>query len=146
MILLAIALQATAAQPTAAQSGKAAAVPERFSILAKQCGQPDDKGTIVVCGNGDTGNRIPLPDEGEPPAGRGANRDLSAARALALQGTPCAATQKGCTVGFGPPIAPLVGAAAQALQSAFAKKPDKRGRVAIPLDDPPTATGSEGAR
>jgi len=116
-----------------------AAVPQRFSILARQCGQPDDKGDIVVCGNGDTGNRLPLPDDAGPVDGRGANRDLSAVRALQLEGTPCAATQRGCTVGFGPPIAPLVGALAGAVKSAFARKPDTRGRVAIPLDDPATA-------
>jgi len=44
-------------------------------------------------------------------------------------------------VGFGPPIVPMAIAAAKALKSAFAKKPDKRGRIAIPLDDPaPTGT------
>lgn len=130
MIWLAFALQA-------APAPQAAATPERFSILTKQCGQPDDKGDIVVCGNGDSGNRLPLPDERAPPEGSGANRELSAVRALELQGTPCAATQRGCTVGFGPPIAPILGALAGAAKSAFTRKPDKRGRVAIPLDDPP---------
>lgn len=142
MIPLAFALQAAAAtqpatapQPAAAQS--TATTPQRFSILAKQCGQPDDKGTIVVCGNGDTGNRLPLPDERDPAPGRGANPELSSVRALELQGTPCAARQGGCTVGFGPPIVPMAIAAAKALKSAFTKKPDKRGRIAIQLDDPP---------
>ena len=44
-----------------------------------------------------------------PPPGRGANPDLYAKRALELQGTPCAATQGGCQVGFGPPIGLIAG-------------------------------------
>ena len=137
MILLAFALQAAAATQPATAPQSVATTSQRFSILAKQCGQPDDKGTIVVCGNGDTGNRLPLPDERDPAPGRGANPELSSVRALELQGTPCAARQGGCTVGFGPPIVPMAIAAAKALKSAFARKPDKRGRIAIPLDDPP---------
>lgn len=139
MILLALALQAAAA-PTAPAPQAApavAATSQRFSILAKQCGQRDDHGDIVVCANDRGGNRLPLPDERDPDPGRGANPELSTTRALALQDTPCAARQGGCTVGFGPPIVPMAIAAVKALKTAFAKKPDKRGRIAIPLDDPP---------
>ena len=120
MILLAFALQAAAATQPATAS-QPAATPQRFSILAKQCGQPDDKGTIVVCGNGDTGNRLPLPDERDPVPGRGANPELSSVRALELQGTPCAARQGGCTVGFGPPIVPMAIAAAAPRKSRRAR-------------------------
>lgn len=127
MILLALALQAVAAPPPAA-------TPDHFSILLPDCRTRSDKDDILVCSKGPYGSRLPLPDERAPPDGRGANRDLSAANALALQGTPCAATQKGCTVGFGPPIMPIAKALAGAVKSAFARKPDKRGRVAIPLD------------
>lgn len=137
MILLALALQASA--PTGS-------APERWSILTPQpCRSPedrsrDDKNDIVVCADGTSSQSLPLPGEAEPPAGRGANRDLSAAKALALEGTPCAATQRGCTVGFGPPIMPIVGALAHAAKSAFARKPDKRGRVPIDISEPVTAT------
>ncbi|MCP3735256.1 hypothetical protein M9979_10280 [Sphingomonas sp. RP10(2022)] len=135
MILLALALQAAAAEPAAP---KPADMPQRFSILAPQsCAPATDKADIVVCADGKSSQALPLPDEAGPPAGRGANRELSAAKVLALEGTPCAATQRGCTVGFGPPIMPLVGALVGAAKSAFAKKPDKRGRVAISLDDVP---------
>ena len=144
MILLALVLQAAAAPPATAQPAvhapsaaapTAGATPQRFSILARQCGQRDDRGDIVVCANDTGGNRLPLPDEREPAPGRGANPELSGARALALQSTPCAARLGVCVVGFGPPLGPMVVAAAKALKTAFAKKPDKRGRIAIPLDD-----------
>jgi hypothetical protein len=136
VILLSLALQAAAAAAPVPPNDPPATAPARFSILAKQCGQPDDKGDIVVCGNGDSGNRLPLPDERAPAPGRGANPEVSGMGALALQSTPCAARLAGCTVGFGPPLVPMAVAAVKALKGAFAKKPDKSGRVAIPLDDP----------
>lgn len=143
MIWLVIAMQA--AVPAAGPGS--AAIPERFSILTPQpCAPQDDKapgGTtrgeradIVVCADGKSSQSLPLPDEAGPPVGRGSNRELSAAKVLALEGTPCAARQGGCTVGFGPPIMPVVGALAKAAKSAFARKPDKRGRVPIDLDAP----------
>ena len=133
MILLALALQAAAGgAPPPARS--APTVPQRFSILRPDCRTPTDRDDIVICTRDPMGQRLPLPDERAPPDGRGANPDLSAARALALQATPCAATQRGCTVGFGPPIVPIAKALVGAAKSAFARKPDKRGRIAIPLD------------
>ena len=137
MILVALALQAAAqAQPATSP----AAIPQRFSILQPHCepsGDPDD---IIVCSRGPDGQRLPLPDERAPPNGAGANRERTGVGALALQSTPCAATQWGCTVGFGPPIMPIVAGAVSAVKSAFAKHPDKSNRVAIPLDDPAAAT------
>ncbi|MDB5703131.1 MAG: hypothetical protein JWN66_247, partial [Sphingomonas bacterium] len=50
--------------------------------------------------------------------------------------TPCAAHQGGCTVGFGPPIVPLVMGAVDLAKGLFKKHPDKSNRVPIPLDDP----------
>jgi hypothetical protein len=66
------------------------------------------------------------------------NPELSAVRALDLEATPCAATQWGCQVGFGPPIMPIAKAAVGAVKSVFARKSDKTGRVPIILDDPAT--------
>ncbi|RZL56438.1 MAG: hypothetical protein EOP65_08305 [Sphingomonas sp.] len=133
MIWLAIALQATAA----ATPAPAPDAPQRWSILTPQpCMPQADKTDIVVCADGTSSQTLPLPDEIGPPPGRGANRDLKATTALALEAPPCAATLRGCTVGFGPPIVPLVGALAKVAKSAFAKKPDKRGRVAIDLSTP----------
>jgi hypothetical protein len=143
MIWLAIVLQA--AMPAAGPGS--AATPERFSILAPQpCAPQDDKSPvrktqgdradIIVCGDGKSSQRLPLPDEIDPPAGRGANRDLSTTKVFALQAPPCAARLEGCTVGFAPPIVPIATALVKAARSAFAKKPDKRGRVAIDLGTP----------
>lgn len=82
--------------------------------------------------------RLPLPDERGPPDGPVAsNPNLTGSGALAAEATPCAARQGGCTVGFGPPIVPIVAALVGAVKSGLAKHPDKSHRVAIPLDDAP---------
>ena len=148
MIWLAMALQA-AAVPAAGPGSQD--VPKRFSILMPQpCASRDDppqdekaqaeSADIVVCADGKSSQSLPLPEEAGPPPGRGANRELSAAKVLALEGTPCAARQGGCTVGFGPPIMPVIGALAKAAKAAFARKPDKSNRVAIDLSEPTPAT------
>ncbi len=93
--------------------------------------------TIVVCAPGtESGARLPLPDWGPPDRPVASNPNMTAIRALELDGTPCAATQRGCQSGFGPPIAPLVAGAVALAKSAFTKKPDKTGRIAIDLTDP----------
>lgn len=131
MILLALLLQ-TATVPATSAS---AAPPERFSILTPQCTQRNDKGDIVVCAGAPGNDRLPLPDDrGPPDHAVPSNPNMTGIGALAATGTPCAARQGGCQVGFGPPLGPIVKAAAGAIKSAFAKKPDKTGRVAIPLD------------
>lgn len=131
------------AQATAQASPPA--TPARFSILADPCARmTDEKGNdVVVCGRSEAGSqRLPLPDEGDPPNhGVPSNPELTGAGALAAEGTPCAATQHGCTVGFGAPIvAALAKGAVGLVKSAFTRHPDKTGRVPIPLDgsDPPT--------
>jgi hypothetical protein len=152
MIWVAVALQAAAASPAAAPPpADPRDGPQRWSILtpppcAPQTDKPQgdrgdrgDRGDIVVCADGSSSQALPLPDEAGPAPGRGANRDLSAARALSLDAPPCGATQRGCTVGFGPPIAPIVGALARAAKSAFARKPDTRGRIPIDLSEPTAA-------
>ncbi len=131
-MILALLLQAAAASV-------APPVPQRFSILADPCARTSEDGRdIVVCGSTAASTpRLPLPDERGPPDHPVAsNPDLSAVRALALENTPCAATQKGCQVGIGPPVMPIARAAVGAVKSLLAKKPDKRGRVPILFDDP----------
>lgn len=105
---------------------------QRWSIMS--CPSRAKGGEIVVCGRKDADDAF----EG-PAAGRGANRDLSGAHALALQATPCRAKQ-GCNVIYGPSaLSKVPGLLAQAVQAAGTRTPDKRGRVAIPLDEPTQA-------
>jgi hypothetical protein len=131
----------------AGQTG-ASPPPERFSVLAQPCpvgeqaaAKAGQQGDVVVCADPNNGPRLPLPDERGPPNhGVPINPKMDGVGALAAEGTPCAASQKGCTVGFGPPIVPMVAAVAGLVKDAFAKKPDKTGRVAIDLDAPPPVT------
>ena len=111
---------------------------ESWSILAPTdeiCEKrTTDQGDIVVCDRPGSGQRLPL-FEAEPGATpRGVNPNKTGIGALAAGATPCAATQRGCVVGFGPPIVPIIKGAVSALKSALAAKPDKRGRIPIPLD------------
>lgn len=116
--------------------------PQRFSILVPDCARaPATHDEIVVCAPDGTtaSSRLPLPEERGPPNhGIPSNPNLTGVAALAVEGTPCAATQWGCQVGFGPPIAPIVAGAVDLAKKAFAKKPDKRGRVPIDLGEPVT--------
>lgn len=140
-------------------------VPERFSILLPEC-RADEPATILVCGQREGAARLPLPDDAGPPdRGVPSNRDRTGIGALAASAPPCATLQGGCQVGvnvLGPPVAAIrlltklinprndccaSGEATSPLalardgytgiKGAFARKPDKSGRVAIPLDDPP---------
>ncbi|MBC3942315.1 hypothetical protein [Sphingomonas albertensis] len=129
--ILSVLMQVATPSPNAAS--------ERFSILVDPCAAASTDGNeIIVCG-GPAANspRLPLPDErGPPDHAVASNPNLSAVRALQLEATPCAASQRGCQVGFGPPIAPIAKAAVGLIKSALVKKPDKRGRVPIDLDGP----------
>ncbi|UVO51521.1 hypothetical protein M0208_13795 [Sphingomonas sp. SUN019] len=132
LIALALALQA------------APEVPQRFSILTPVANEPcrpreKPDGDVIVCADPIPDQQLPYPDEVANGPPRAVNPNLTGAGALAAEGTPCAASQRGCTVGFGPPIAPLVAGAVGLIKDAFAKKPDKTGRVSIPLDDPAPA-------
>lgn len=122
------------ASPTAAPT-KPAPPPERFSILLQDCPtETNAKGEVVVCADSPNAQRIPLPDERVPSGPVASNPNLTGIGALQAEGTPCAARQAGCLVGFGPPIVPMVKGLVSAAKSAFAKKPDKSNRVPIPLD------------
>ncbi len=113
--------------------------PQRFSILVDPCAAASKAGNdVVVCGAPAVSTpRLPMRDDrGPSDHAIASNPDLSAARALSLSATPCAATQWGCPSSFGPPIVPIAKAAVGLVKSAFAKKPDKTGRVPIDLDGP----------
>ena len=94
-------------------------------------------GDVVVCAKPLPSQKLPYPDEVILNRPRPSNPELRATGALAAESSPCATESRGCAVGFGPPIMPLVVGAIDAAKSLFATKPDKTGRVAIPLDDPP---------
>ena len=85
--------------------------------------------------------RLPDPDSVPSKGPVKSNPYLTGAGALAAMATPCPISRN-CVVGFGPPIVPMIKGAVDLAKRAFAKKPDKTGRVAIPLDaaDPPTGT------
>ncbi len=115
--------------------------PERFSILipvpAQDCRKRGDPGgEVVVCGaDQPLSQRLPLPDERVPTGPVASNPYLTGRGALAAEATPCAAIQKGCTVGFGQPIvAAIVGGLVGLVQDATRAKPDKSKRVPIPID------------
>lgn len=139
MIALAILLQAAA--PASAPQ------PEHWSILvptptepcvpARKPGDPDD---IIICANAQPSPRLPDPDSVPSSGPMKSNPYLTGSGALAAMDTPCPISRN-CVVGFGPPIVPMIKGAVDLAKRAFAKKPDKTGRVAIPIDEPaPTGT------
>ncbi|MEG3163272.1 hypothetical protein U1701_01560 [Sphingomonas sp. PB2P19] len=121
----------------------APAAPERFSILVDPCASAsDDKGTdIIVCGRPEKITpRLPLRDfRGVPDRPVPSNPDMLASVALdgKAAGNECGAYGEDCPVGLGGYALPvIVNGAVGLVKSALAKKPDKRGRVPILLDDP----------
>ena len=144
-LLLFLALQTAAAAPVAVppSATPAADTPQRWSILVPVANEPcvrrADGKDIVVCGNPLPSQALPYPDEVPPDGPVPSNPYQTGSGALAAQGTPCPISRE-CVVGFGPPLVPLIKGAADLAKKAFAKKPDKTGRVAIPLDDTSPAT------
>lgn len=160
-LLLAAGQVATPAMPLPA-ARTPGTPPQR--IILSNC--PDGVGgEIVVCGTPDK-PRLPLPDErGPPDRPIPSNPGVTGMGALAQTETPCATLQGGCQAGvdiFGAGTAAirlvgklidpdsccerqgestnpgmLIGDAIGGLKRAFGKKPDKSGRVAISLDEPP---------
>jgi hypothetical protein len=124
-------------------------VPERFSILAPSPGaacvperRPGDPDDIVICSRADAQASLRLPDPDSVPSDGPvkSNPYLTGSGALANMATPCPISRS-CVVGFGPPIVPMIKGAVDVAKRTFAKKPDKTGRVAIPLDDSDAPTG-----
>lgn len=119
---------------------------------------------IVVCGSTATATpRLPLPDQrGAPDRPMPSNPYMTGTGALGAASAPCATLSQGCTVGIdlfsggtavvrliGKLVDPescceepgeatniggLVGDVGSAIGSIFKRKPDKRGRIPIPLD------------
>jgi hypothetical protein len=145
-LLLSLALQAAVAPAAAAPQTPTADTPERFSILVpidnEPCVRRVDGKDIVVCGNPLPSQTLPYPEEIPPDGPVPSNPYRSGAGALAAQSTPCPISFS-CVVGFGPPLVPMIKGAADLAKKAFAKKPDKTGRVAIPLDDTPPSTAGK---
>ncbi len=157
-LLAAAQLAATPAVPL--PSARSPGTPPQRIILTN-CPEGVD-GEIVVCGAPDK-PRLPLPDERGPPDGP--RRPTGDPRAALDAGDPGACALRGCQVGvdvFGAGTAAirlvgklidpdsccerdgestnpamLIGDAIGGLKRAFGKKPDRSGRVAISLDDPP---------
>jgi len=142
-LLLSLALQAAVAPAAAVPRASAADTPERFSILVpvanESCVRHVDGKDIVVCGNPLPSQTLPYPEEIVPDSPVPSNPYKSGTGALAAESTPCPISRS-CVVGFGPPLVPMIKGAADLAKKAFAKKPDKTGRVAIPLDDTPPST------
>lgn len=139
--VLVLALQAAAAP--AAPPAPQADSPQRFSVLVPIPSEPcvrkptDD---AIVCGNPLPSQKLPYPDEVVPDGPTPSNPLKSGTGALNAQATPCPISRN-CVVGFGPPVLPMIVGAANAIGNAFKKKPDKTGRVPIPLDDSQAPTG-----
>lgn len=141
--MIALLLMLQSAAPVAAPP------PERWSILVPAPGQdcvperrPGDKDDIVVCGTPDPQASLRLPDPDSVPS-KGpmkSNPYLTGTGALAAMDTPCPISRS-CVVGFGPPLVPMVKGAVDVAKRAFRKRPDKTGRVAIPLDGSGAPTG-----
>jgi hypothetical protein len=123
-------------------------VPQRFSILVDPCASKrsvtDDD--VVVCGQPDKlAPRLAMPRfRGPPDHATPSNPALSAA--VALNGSDgsaeCGAYGESCPlIANGQAMTALIGGVRDLVSDAFRKKPDKRGRVPIPLDEPvpPTA-------
>lgn len=149
MLLIAL-LQAAPVPPAPADAAPLnaapvnAAAPTRFSILVPVADEPcrpreKQDADVVVCGNALPSQRLPFPNEPDPSRGRPSNPDLTGARALELQRTPCAVQAGGCG-GAGIPILGIAVWAGsklvEAIGDAAKSRPDKSKRVAIPLDDP----------
>lgn len=143
MLLIAL-LQAASPVPPPAEAAPPPDTPTRFSILmpvANEPCRPREKpdADVVVCGNPLPSQRLPFPNEPDPSRGRPSNPELTGARALELQNTPCAVRAGGCG-GAGIPILGMALWAGKkivdAVGDATKAKPDKSKRVPIPLDDP----------
>lgn len=126
MILLALLLQAATVAPITRAT---AAPPERFSILLPDC--PTAQGRdVVVCGSDTaTTQRLPYPQEVVPDHGVPSNPLMNGVGALAAETTPCAATMKGCLVGFGPPIMPMIAAGIQGVRNALQDRREAKARA-----------------
>ena len=115
------------AQATSAAAPVPAAAPQSFSILADPCARTttDDGRDVVVCAQRAPSPRLPLPDERGPPDR--VPRDSGDYRDNALYaggGVPCSASLSGCTVGFGPPVMPMIAGGVRLIKDALKDRHD----------------------
>lgn len=137
--LLILALQAAPVPPAPAPAPPPqSAPPQRFSILVpiaeEPCVRQPSDSDVVVCSNPLPSQKLPYPDEVVPDGPTPSNPLKSGTGALAAQATPCPISRN-CVVGVGPPIMPIIKGLVGLAKDTFGKKPDKTGRVPIPLDD-----------
>ena len=140
MIVLAVLLQATPA--TAPVTRATAAPPTRFSILLDDCPTGQGRDVVVCAGRDATGQRLPLPDDAEPTVGY-VKPDSMDYRDNKGDRHPCIV--RGCQVGFGPPIMPVIAAAVGGVSNALKDRREAKARARdgdrrrpIDLSDAPT--------
>ncbi|MBB4609064.1 hypothetical protein [Sphingomonas yabuuchiae] len=129
--LLLIALQAVPAAPS---EGK-----ERVSILPPDCPtSADARQDILVCGRRPGSDRAPELRGGPSDHAIPSNPEMTAIEALRAEGTPCAASQRGCAapVDVVTPALMLANEAGIGISTLFDKRRDKSRRVPIALDGP----------
>ena len=121
--------------------------PQRFSILVDATppcppvrAVREDKGDIIVCARGNQEQRLPLPAERGPPDHAAPSNPYLRPDVAMNAGQTC---DFGCPASFGPPLGPIIKGAVDLAKKAFAKRPDRTGRVAIDLNDAPMPTAGK---
>lgn len=122
MLLVALLLQSQPAPVTRAST----APPQSFSILQTAC-PPAQGNDVVVCANGTSSQKLPLPDEAEPSPNY-VKPDSGDYRDNRGGGGSCATRMGGCQVGFGPPIVPMVAAAVKGVKNALKDRREGQAR------------------
>ena len=119
--------------------------PQHVSILVDPCASASDNDgrDVVVCGRPEAiSPRLPMRDDRGPPDHPvPGNPYATGTGALAMTATPCAASMRGCDVGFGGPLVAEalngLGKGIKDLGDARRRHRDSDRRVAIDLDGPP---------
>ena len=160
MMLAAILLQAAGTVPAPVPERFSILAP----VASQPCTRTRAADEIVVCADPLPEQALPLPAEAVSPRPVPVNRALTGTGALAAQASPCATLTGGCQTGVdvlgmgtalirgvqkliapdsccedpgeGTSAGRLVVDAGRGAAKMFRRKQDKRGRVAIPLDDP----------
>ena len=113
-----------------ANKGDGCISPEERDARAagKKTGENDD---IIVCGQPLPSQVLPYPNEVIPDTPQPSNPDMTGMGALNAGGPPCPSCDTETI------YMPLAKEIVHGVKNAFRKRPDKTGRVAIDLDDPP---------
>lgn len=162
MMIAAILLQAAATDLPAVPQRFSILAP----VPTQPCTRRTAEDEIVVCADPLPAQSLPLPGEAVSPRAVPVNRSVTGTGALAAEASPCAAVARGCQVGVdvlgmgtalvrsvqkliapgsccedpgeGTSTGQLVIDAGKGAAKLFGRRPDKRNRVAIPIDDPVT--------